>query len=181
MLAISAVLAVAGGVAWAQATDQPEGGDVIRLDQPGEYVDPTGTNPPQVGERLAAFALTTAAGDAVTLQTDGRPMVVNLWASNCPPCARELPAFAAVDAEYGDRVRIVGVNDFDSAAKMESFAADRGVQYELLMDPDYELQDGLHVVSLPVTLFVTADGEIVGQTGALSESELRAHVEALLA
>ena len=42
-------------------------------------------------------------------------MVVNLWQSTCPPCARELPAFAAVDDEYGDRVRFVGIDDLDSA------------------------------------------------------------------
>ena len=54
-------------------------------------------------------------------------MVVNLWYSTCPPCARELADFAAVDAEVGDDVRFVGVNPYDTAPTMTRFAADRGV------------------------------------------------------
>ena len=54
-------------------------------------------------------------------------MVVNLWYSTCPPCARELADFAAVDAEVGDDVRFVGVNPYDTATTMTRFAADRGV------------------------------------------------------
>lgn len=178
-LIVVAVMSVAGGVVVARATQRGDG-DVIQLDQPGEYVDPSASNPPQVGARMPAFRLTTATGDAVTLEPDGRPMVVNLWQSTCPPCARELPAFADVDAEYGDRVRIVGIDDLDSAARMTQFAADRGVQYELLMDPGYQVQDSLHVVAYPVTWFVDANGEIVAQTLSLSEAELRDNVEALL-
>ena len=178
-MAVVAVVAVGAGVVVARAT-QRDDGDVIHLDQPGEYVDPAGTNPPQVGQVMPAFRLTDADGAAVTLVSDGRPMVVNLWQSTCPPCARELPAFAAVDEEYGDRVRVVGINDLDSADTMTTFAADRGVHYELLMDSDYQVQDGMHVVAYPATWFVDADGEIVAQTLSLDEAELRRNVEALL-
>ena len=58
-------------------------------------------------------------------------MVVNLWYSTCPPCARELTYFAAVEAELGDDVRFVGVNPLDDVDEMQQFAADRGVDYEL--------------------------------------------------
>ena len=179
-MAVVAVVAVGAGVVVARATHGDYDGDVIHLDQPGEYVDPSGTNPPQVGEVMPAFRLTDAEGAAVTLVSDGRPMVVNLWQSTCPHCTRELPAFAAVDDEYGDRVRVVGINDLDSPDTMKSFAAERGVHYELLMDPDYQVQDEMHVVAYPATWFVAADGEIVAQTLSLDAAELRRHVEALL-
>ena len=48
---------------------------------------------------------------------------------------------------------------------MQRFAAERGVDYELLIDPDGNLGDALRIVQYPVTLFVDADGEIVAQTG----------------
>ena len=54
------------------------------------------------------------------------------------------------------------------------------MHYELLLDPDYQVQDGMHVVAYPATWFVDADGEIVAQTLSLDAAELRRNVEALL-
>ncbi len=119
---------------------------------------------------------TTVDGAAATLSPDGRPMVVNLWYSTCPPCARELTYFAAVDADLGDEIRFVGVNPVDDVETMRSFAAERGVDYELLVDHDGALGDALGVVQYPVTLFVSADGEIVAETGPLSEGDLRTQI-----
>lgn len=166
---------------WNRTIADDGDGDVVRLDTPGEYVDPSMSNPPHDGESLPDVTLTDAAGDDVELEPDGRPMVVNLWYAACPPCARELTYFAAVEDDVGDEVRFVGVNTLDEPGDMQDFAAERGVDYELLLDHDDLLGDELGIVQLPVTLFVTAEGEIVSQTGALSEADLRDHVAELLA
>ena len=168
-----------GAIAWNRSAD--DGDDVIRLDTPGEFIDPASTNPNYSGDALPEFELTNADGEDVRLEPDGRPLVVNLWYSTCPPCARELGGFAAVDAEFGDQVRFVGVNNYDDADTMERFAGERGVDYELLMDPDDVVGRELRVLQFPVTFFVSADGDIVTQTGPLSENELREHVAELLA
>lgn len=180
MFAVAAAIAAGGAVAWSRTVaDSSE--PTVLLDQPGEFVDPASTNERQDGNPLPAFELLDADGRAVTMAPDGRPMVVNLWYSTCPPCAREITAFAAVERQVGDRVRFVGVNPYDSVEDMERFANDRGVGYELLRDPDFAVGDGLGVVQFPVTLFVSAAGDIVAQTGVLTESELREHVARLLA
>jgi len=179
VLSVTAVVViVVGALVWNRADGD---GDVLHLDTPGEFIDPASTNVENRGEVLPKFELTNADGEIVALESDGRPLVVNLWYSTCPPCARELAAFADVDAEFGDQVRFVGVNPYDDAATMEEFAGSRGVDYELLLDPDYVVAEQLGVLQFPVTLFVSADGEIVVQTGALSEDELREHVAELLA
>ena len=108
-------------------------------------------------------------------------MVVNLWYSTCPPCARELTYLAEVEADVGEEVRFVGVNPLDDVADMQRFAEERGVDYELLVDHEGELDAALRIVQYPVTLFVSAGGEIVAQTGALNEADLRRHVDELLA
>src|SRR5262245_66647622 len=131
------------------------------------------SNPPNDGAALPAVELQAVDGTATKLSSDGRPMVVNLWYSTCPPCARELTYFAAVDADLGDEIRFVGVNPVDDVETMRSFATERGVDYELLVDHDGALGDALGVVQYPVTLFVDADGELVAQTGPLSEGALR--------
>ena len=51
--------------------------------------------------------------EITTAEFLGEPLVVNLWYSTCPPCAKELPEFAEVDAET-DEVRFIGVNTLDS-------------------------------------------------------------------
>ena len=78
-------------------------------------------------------------------------------------------------------MRFVGVNPYDDTATMSEFAASRGVEYELLLDADFAVAEALGILQFPVTLFVTADGAIAVQTGALSEVELREHVTELLA
>ncbi len=62
---------------------------------------------------------------------------------------------------------------------MERFAAERGVTYELWRDPEFELTNALEIVSYPVTYFVSADGEILRQTGEIDADALRAAIEEL--
>jgi peroxiredoxin len=175
LAALAVVLAGAFGWSRLVADDSDE---VIRLDAPGEYVEPGApTNPPLPTDRLPDVELLAADGSAVRLdEGEGRPMVLNLWYSSCPPCARELADFAAVHGELGDAVRFVGINPYDAAATMARFAGDRGVRYELLRDPDSAFTNELRIVAYPVTLFVDADGRILARTGPIDDDELRRHI-----
>ena len=112
--------------------------------------------------------------------SDGRPMVVNLWYSTCPPCARELADFAVVHAELGEQVRFVGVNPVDSPAVMTRFAGERGVDYELLRDPAGAFGEQLGVAAYPATIFVARDGTVVGSTGVIDDDGLRERIGELL-
>lgn len=125
--------------------------------------------------------LVSAEGDDVsTASWTGAPLVVNFWYSTCAPCARELADFAAVDAEFGDEVRFIGVNPLDSAERMAEFAAERGVAYELFQDPLAELQTVLEITTFPSTYFVSSSGEFTVAKGALDADGLRADVDRLL-
>jgi peroxiredoxin len=180
VVVLLAVVAFAVGAVVFNSTVADDGDDVVRLDAPGEYVDPAVSNPPNDGDAFPAVELTATDGSTARLAVEGRPMVVNLWYSTCPPCARELTYFANVAAEVGDEVRFVGVNPLDDAGTMREFADERGVDYELFSDPDGQLESALGVVQYPVTLFVAPDGTIVDQVGALSEADLRERVGALI-
>jgi peroxiredoxin len=178
-----AAAAVIGVFAWVQ---RPDGsGDELdaQLTDPGAVVTyPTDGLGNQTVEGTPFPDVTLADGDGNDVTTAdllGEPLVVNLWFSTCPPCAKELPAFAEVDAERDD-VRFVGVNTIDSVETMERFAGERGVQYELYRDDFAELADGVGAVAFPVTLFVTSDGTIVDQSGALDAGELRAKIDQLM-
>lgn len=173
------VVSAVGAVAWSRAVSSEDEADVV-LDEPGEYVLPgLVTNPPLATDALPAVDLLDVDGDVVRLVSDGRPMIVNLWYSQCAPCARELADFAVVHDELGDDIRFVGVNPWDTAEKMVSFAADRGVTYELLRDRNGTFGEALDVVSYPVTLFVGPDGAVVDSTGPIDDDDLRARIREL--
>lgn len=92
----------------------------------------------------------------------GTPTVINLWASWCEPCRKELPLLAKADQEYGDTLRIVGI-DFDDPAPDDAIELlkSSGVTYPQLVDRDSAVRTSLGVVGLPQTVFVDAQGRMV--------------------
>jgi peroxiredoxin len=176
----AAVASVVGGLVLHRALDDtPTPDGEFLLDEPGVYQEPVdGENADLSGRGVPRFELLDVDEQVVTLAdfNDG-PLVVNLWYSTCPPCARELADFAAVERDLRGTVQFVGVNPQDSTEVMLRFAGERGVEYPLLRDADRLLGVGLEIVNYPVTLFVDADGLIVRQTGAIDEAELRAIIE----
>jgi thiol-disulfide isomerase/thioredoxin len=179
VLGAAVVVSVIGAVIWSNVATSDSPPDAV-LDEPGEYLEPSGTtNPPLPTDRLPALTLTDASGTEVDLAPDGRPMIVNLWFSTCAPCAKELAEFADVHADVGDRVRFVGVDPFDTPAAMTRFAGERGVSYELLRDPGERLGQALDIAAYPVTLFVAADGTILDETGAMDGDTLRDRIGVL--
>lgn len=192
-LVIAAVIGVVGGLIWAQRADDdsvdvrlsdPRGADIQDTDTQGvvTYPDAGLGNSDVEGDAMPHVTLADADGNEVsTADFLGDPLVVNFWFSTCPPCAKELPDFAEVHAEVGDDVRFIGVNTIDSIEVMERFAGERGVAYELYRDEYAEFTDGIGAAAFPVTIFVTSEGVIVAQTGALDADELREHVTDLLA
>lgn len=185
VLGVAAVITAVGAVAWSRfVADVGPEVDAV-LDTPGEFqYDPGLSLPSVTGDDFPTVGLTGADGAEVRFAGDGRPMVVNVWATNCVPCERELTYFAAVDAEHADdAVRFVGIDNYvgDSLDEMSAFAAERGVRYELFHDTSGELSTELRIARLPVTLFVNDEGEVLATTGALSEEQLRGAVAELVA
>lgn len=133
---------------------------------------------PKEGGRLPTVALTDLRTGDDAAWPRGKPLVVNLWATWCAPCRKEMPAFEEVHAKVGDAVTIVGVTDdpkLDAARKAADVA---GVTYPLLVDVDTRLMVDLGVAGLPATVFVDADGTVLGRhLGALTEQELTKEIE----
>lgn len=121
-------------------------------------------------------------GAPVTLaDLEGRPMVVNFFASWCGPCAREMPDFEEVHQQRGDEVRFVGVNIQDTPAAALELVQRTGVTYDVVRDTSAGLFRAFGGVSMPTTVFVTADGEITEvRGGALTVGALRERIDRLL-
>jgi peroxiredoxin len=125
-------------------------------------------------------------GRVTSAQLDGKPIVLNFWATWCEPCREEMPAFEAVWQEFRDEGLVVlGVNLRDDPGKASAFARELDITYPLVRDPDEELARDLKVNGLPQTFFVSssgklAEGEQTVRLGTISEKELRDRVRELL-
>jgi thiol-disulfide isomerase/thioredoxin len=88
------------------------------------------------------------------------PAVVNLWASWCPPCRRELPTLQRYADRAAGQLAVVGVVTEDRRGAAASLAGDLGVDFPTLFDADGELLRAVRRTALPVTLFVDGTGQI---------------------
>ncbi len=136
------------------------------------------------GGRLApAFELPDLMdpGRTVSLaQFAGSPVVVNFWASWCVHCRKEMPAFQAVSERLEGTVAFVGVNHQDGKSGARDLLDETGVTYASGYDPDGSVARLFALFGLPSTVFISADGRVVGKrTGEMSESDLEDEIERL--
>lgn len=103
----------------------------------------------------------------------GAPAVVNLWASWCDPCRREMPALQVVHERWGERVQFLGVNVRDDRDAALSFLADVGVTYPQAVDVVGRLPARLGSPGLPVTVVLDRAGAVVWKRiGELDPADL---------
>lgn len=138
-------------------------------------VVPSGDPAPEVA--LEFFDGTTAA----LADFEGRPVVLNFWASWCPACIAEMPDFEAVHQRFTDDVVFLGVNLQDvSRETAQRFVDDTGVTYRIADDTTGEIYSLFGGFAMPTTVFIDADGNVVGrQDGAIFEEQLAEMVTSL--
>ncbi|RAO46952.1 putative thiol-disulfide oxidoreductase ResA [Micromonospora saelicesensis] len=127
------------------------------------------------GWALPELTLSCFTGGApVVLREVAGPAVINVWASWCPPCRKELPAFQRLSERAAGQLQVVGVNSRDSRGGAQSIGEDFGVRFPILVDQGEALQRELKRNAIPLTLFVDADGQVrhIDASGALDDTTL---------
>lgn len=139
-----------------------------------------------LGQRAPSFQLMDAAGDIRDVaEWQGSVVVVNFWATWCPPCLEEIPEFIALQEKYADQgVQFVGIS-LDSAEAVAVFANKLGVNYPLLVGGSEVIklaqQFGNHFGGLPYTVIVDCAGVIrFIKQGRLLLSEAEAEIMKVL-
>lgn len=122
------------------------------------------------GGTARMFRLAASDGTSVSLADyRGQPLVINFWASYCPPCKAEMPLLdQSVGPESG--ARLVLVDEGDSGSSTRAFLESLGIHRSALLDSDLTVGHSYGIFMLPMTVFVRADGTIdrrqVGQVDA---------------
>lgn len=131
------------------------------------------------GPQLPALSLgRLQAGEQSLAEFAGRPVVVNLWATWCPPCQREMPALQRAQQQYPG-VHFVFANQNESRETVQRFLALKGLTLDnVLLDEHGALARHFQQRGLPTTLFFDADGTLVdARTGELSEASIAQRME----
>jgi thiol-disulfide isomerase/thioredoxin len=133
--------------------------------------------PPGLGREIPAVTLPCLGGGAkVPLRgkAPGRPTLVNIWGSWCPPCTAEVPYLVAFATRSGGKVGLVGVDTEDDPDQALTFAAQVGMHWPSVVDDNKDVLR-YYGPGPPVTLFLDATGHItytqVGQFHSLTQIE----------
>jgi thiol-disulfide isomerase/thioredoxin len=129
---------------------------------------------PGTGNELPEVELTALDGSAtVRLSEIEGPAVINLWATWCAPCRKEIPDFEAVHRARGDEVRFVGINVGEDADRAAAFLDDVGATYDQFLDSDGYVVTELETTAMPVTIVLDADGRVATRhLGPMDQSDL---------
>ena len=131
------------------------------------------------------FSLLTLDGQKVKLSDyHGKAVLLNFWATWCPPCKVEMPWFVDLQKQYGkDGLVILGVAMDDSEpGTIAKFASDLGVNYTVLLGTDKVSEDYGDVQYLPTTFFIGRNGAIVDKlTGLLDRKDIENDIQKALA
>jgi len=145
--------------------------------------------PPKNGDLAPDFVLQNPAGATRKLSNfRGKIVLVNLWATWCPPCIAELPLLDQLADEYGDKgLVILGVAGDEDPQAVHDFLANSPVKFEILLDPKGAIGTQYGITGYPETFFVDRQGrlrdKVIGplphEGGAIS-GDFRKRIEELL-
>ena len=131
------------------------------------------------GTRLPDITLRNAAGETIQLSDyQGGPLVINLWATWCPPCRREMPVLENAQQQRPD-LTFLFVNQAESMQSVATFLETQGLSLNnVLFDRSGRLGQAVGSMALPTTLFYQADGRLINShLGELSEASLARAME----
>ncbi|MDT8407967.1 MAG: TlpA disulfide reductase family protein [Wenzhouxiangellaceae bacterium] len=163
LLAIIIGLALGIGAAWLGRSSQPVAGS----SEPGAAV---GDRRPDF-EHAGVYGKLWRASDF-----DGKPMLVNFWATWCAPCVREMPALQSLAEDHAESLNVIGIA-VDEPGQVRAFIEELGVDYPILIGTSdvssTQRAFGNSAGMLPFTVLVDAAGIIRWQhLGELSRDEL---------
>lgn len=138
---------------------------------------------PGVGRQAPDLRLESLDGHQVSLADyAGQVVLLNFWATWCPPCEEEIPAIEkAYQAHRDDGFVVLGINDGEALEVVRAFAGELGITYPVLIDKHRDVAAQYRRRGLPLTVIVDRDGVIqVRHEGYLTAGKLDSYLSRLL-
>ena len=137
----------------------------------------------EVKQKAPDFSMLDSSGNTVRLsEMQGKPVILNFWASWCPPCRVEMPDFNKVYKELGSEVHFMMINladgQHETVEKGSQYIKDNGFSFPVYYDTKQEGAYTYGIRSIPTTLFIDKEGYVIaGAQGAIDENQLRNGIE----
>ena len=123
----------------------------------------TELSPVAEGEEASDFEITLSDGTAFKLSEQrGKVVLVNLWATWCPPCVAEMPDLQKLSEDYAEELVVLGVNVGDTAEDAAAFMEENGYTYPVAMDTTGEVFAAYGVRAFPTTFMIDREGNVFG-------------------
>ena len=138
--------------------------------------------PAEVSGVAPGFTLVDMNGRSVSLADfKGKVVILDFWATWCPPCKREIPDFIKLQSEYGSKgLQIVGIA-LDQPNKVQAFVKDNGMNYPVLLGTDEVAANYGGVEAIPTTFIIDKNGKIVkNYEGFRSKETFESQIKKLL-
>jgi len=138
----------------------------------------TGTG---IGDLAPDFKLKTPQGEEIQLSTfrNKKPVILNFWATWCPPCEEELPFFQKEHEK--NRVKFLEINLQENPDKVQEWFDERDFTMTILMDPNSDIKNLFGAFTQPVTIFIDKEGIIQDKKfGQILESEFNDKLNKIL-
>jgi cytochrome c biogenesis protein CcmG/thiol:disulfide interchange protein DsbE len=120
----------------------------------------TGSHPPRIGNAAPSFTIADSQHTVSLEQLRGKPVVLNFWATWCPPCVEEMPSLLQLHKQLGDKVTILAVSEDADDAAYKQFITDH--QVDLLSVRDTQHQNEVYgTFKYPETYIIDRNGKIV--------------------
>jgi peroxiredoxin len=113
----------------------------------------------------ADFTLKDLQGKEWTLSTlRGKVVLINFWATWCPPCRKEMPDLDVLAKKYADQGLVVLSISDEDAAKVTAYALQHNLTYPLLLDPGRKAENAFHIEGIPQSFVFNREGKLVAQS-----------------
>ena len=154
-----------------------ESADPADSADPAAAVDSSDPAPTAVPMLAPDFTLAPVDGGEISLSDyQGEWVIVNFWATWCPPCVSEMPYLQTL-ADRG--INVIGINLTDTAGDVKQFTSEHGIEFPILMEPDINTVLDYQARQLPRTVIVAPDGTIALRiAGAVEDEHLDPWLEA---
>jgi cytochrome c biogenesis protein CcmG/thiol:disulfide interchange protein DsbE len=164
------------GIVWIALSRVPGEAALARTDRPPA---------PQAGFAAPDFSLETREGGTISLSDlRGQAVLVNFWATWCPPCRAEMPAIQRVYEDYRDQgFTVLAVDVGEGDAQVAAFVDEQGLTFPILLDRDGGVSKRYQVRAMPSTFFIDRSGVVREVTlgGPMTEAFIQSQVTELLA
>lgn len=128
--------------------------------------------PVEEGVKAPDFTAELADGTSLTLsELQGKPVIINFWATWCGYCVREMPAFERLKEEFGDQIGIIAVNCGEDADTVKDFAAENGYTFPIALDEEFAISMLYPTNAIPYTVIVDGEGKVTHVSSGAADAD----------